>query len=138
MLQVTPTLLIPRSELIITFIRASGPGGQNVNKVSSAVQLRFNVWTSHSLADDVKNRLGKLAGKNLNQSGELIIVAKRYRVQDMNRVDAEKRLVSLIRKALVLPKKRRATHPTLASIKRRIESKVHKGEIKKLRNSIDE
>jgi ribosome-associated protein len=138
MLQVTPKLLIPRSELNITFIRASGPGGQNVNKVSSAVQLRFNIWASRSLADDVKSRLGKLAGKKLNQSGELIIEAKRYRVQEMNRVDAEKRLVSLIRKAIVQPKKRRASHPTLASTKRRIESKVHKGMVKKLRNSIDE
>jgi ribosome-associated protein len=138
MLRVIPKLLIPRSELKIIYIRASGPGGQNVNKVSSAVQLRFNIRASRSLADDVKSRLGKLAGNKMNQSGDLIIEAKRYRTREMNRADAEKRLVSLIRKALVQPKKRRASHPTLASTKRRIESKVHKGMVKKIRNSIDE
>jgi ribosome-associated protein len=138
MLQVTPSFFIPRNELTFSFIRASGPGGQNVNKVASAVQLRFNVRTSPSLADEVKVRLCKLAGNKMTRDGELVIEAKRYRVQERNRVDAEQRLVALIRKALTRPKRRRLTRPTAASQARRIESKKHKGEIKILRKSIND
>jgi ribosome-associated protein len=138
MLQVTPSFFIPRNELTFSFIRASGPGGQNVNKVASAVQLRFNVRTSPSLADEVKVRLCKLAGNKMTRDGELVIEAKRYRVQERNRVDAEQRLVALIRKALAKPKRRRLTRPTAASQARRIESKKHKGEIKILRKSIND
>lgn len=138
MLQVTPKLAIPRSELIINFIRASGPGGQNVNKVATAVQLRFNVRGSTSLSPEIKARLGKLAGKKMTVDGELIIEAKRFRLQEQNRFDAEQRLVSLVRKALVKPKRRAPTHPTQASQLRRIEGKKLKGKIKSLRKSLDD
>ena len=138
MLQITPALSIPRSELIFTFIRASGPGGQNVNKVATAVQLRFNVSSSPVLAEEIKTRLRKLAGKKITIGGELVIVAKRYRAQEMNRADAEQRLVALIRKALVPPKTRRPTHPTKASRIRRVETKKLRGKTKSLRKSIDD
>jgi ribosome-associated protein len=138
MLQVTPDLSIPRKELTISFIRASGPGGQNVNKVATAVQLRFNVAATPSLAEGIKWRLVQLAGNKMTQAGELVIVAKRYRDQEMNRTDAEMRLISLIRKALVDPKRRLTTHPTLASQVRRVEAKKLRGKTKSLRKLIDE
>jgi ribosome-associated protein len=138
MLQITASLFIPRRELIFNFVRASGPGGQNVNKVASAVQLRFNVRTSSALDDEVKGRLYKLAGSKLNQDGELVIEAKRYRAQELNRSDAEQRLVTLIQKALIKPKKRRPTQPTRASKIRRVESKKIKGKIKALRKFFEE
>lgn len=138
MLQITPALSIPRSELIFNFVRASGPGGQNVNKVATAVQLRFNVRSSPSLAEEVKARLRKLAGKKFTIAGELVIEAKRFRSQEMNRADAEQRLVALIRKALVPAKRRRPTHPTAASRERRVETKKLRGKTKGLRKSIDD
>jgi ribosome-associated protein len=88
MLQVTPKISIPRSELTINFVRASGPGGQNVNKVATAVQLRFNIRTTSSLSEEIKSRLGKLAGHKMTKDGELVIEAKRHRLQEKNRVDA--------------------------------------------------
>jgi ribosome-associated protein len=138
MLQITPALSIPRSELTFNFVRASGPGGQNVNKVATAVHLRFNVYSSPSLAEDVKARLRKLAGKKITVAGELVIEAKRYRAQEMNRVDAEHRLAALIRKALVPPKRRRPTHPTAASRERRVVTKKLRGKTKGLRKSLDD
>jgi ribosome-associated protein len=138
MLRVTPTLLIPQSELTIHFIRASGPGGQNVNKVATGVQLRFNVFTSPFLTQDVKARLAKLAGNKMTLDGELVIEAKRYRLQDHNRNDAEQRLITLIRKAIPEPKRRQKTRPTLASQSRRVETKKLTGKKKILRKSIDE
>lgn len=138
MLQITPALSIPRSELIFNFVRASGPGGQNVNKVATAVQLRFNVRSSPLLAEEVKARLRKLAGKKFTIAGELVIEAKRFRSQEMNRADAEQRLVALIRKALVPAKRRRPTHPTVASRERRVETKKLRGKTKGLRKSIDD
>jgi ribosome-associated protein len=138
MLQVTSTLSIPRREITIQFIRASGPGGQNVNKVATGVQLRFNIVTSSFLSQDVKERLIKLAGNKMTLGGEVVIEAKRHRLQDQNRSDAEQRLISLIRKAIPKPKKRRATVPTRTSQLRRVEVKKHKGKIKTLRKSIDE
>jgi ribosome-associated protein len=138
MLQITPALSIPRSELTFNFVRASGPGGQNVNKVATAVQLRFNVYSSPSLAEDVKARLGKLAGKKFKITGELLIEAKRFRAQEMNRADAEQRLAALIRKALIPPKRRRPTHPTAASRERRVVTKKLRGKTKGLRKSIDD
>lgn len=135
MLQITPFLSIPDSELTFDFIRASGPGGQNVNKVATAVQMRFDVRRSPSLTEDVKARLVKLAGAKMTGDGVLLIEAKRYRTQEQNRADAELRLAALIQKALVAPKRRRPTRPSLASQARRIESKKRRGEIKKSRGA---
>jgi ribosome-associated protein len=138
MLHITPTLSIPDDELTCTFIRASGPGGQNVNKVATAVQLRFDVLNSPSLIEEVKARLVKVAGNKMTQDGVLVIEAKRYRAQEQNRSDAELRLAALIQKALVRPKRRWSTRPTAASQARRIESKKRKGKIKRLRQSTSE
>jgi ribosome-associated protein len=138
MLQITSSLFIPRRDLIINFVRASGPGGQNVNKVATAVQLRYNVRTSTALDEEIKSRLCKLAGSKMTLDGELVIEAKRHRSQELNRSDAEQRLVGLIRKALIKPKRRRPTHPTLASQERRVTSKKLKGKTKALRKSLDD
>ena len=138
MLQITPTLSIPDDELTITFMRASGPGGQNVNKVASAVQLRFNVRNSPSLREDTKSRLVKLAGTRMTREGVLIIEAKRFRAQEQNRIDAELRLSSLIQIALIKPKRRVPTRPTAASQARRVETKKRKGKTKLLRQSTDD
>jgi len=135
MLQITPTLSIPDDELTCTFVRASGPGGQNVNKVATAVQLRFDVRNSPSLAEDVKARLVKLAGAKMTGEGVLLIEAKRYRAQEQNRADAELRLAVLIQKALVKPKKRQPTRPTMASQMRRVDSKKRRGAVKRIRQS---
>jgi ribosome-associated protein len=131
MIPVTPHLSIDESEITETFIRGSGPGGQNVNKVASAVQLRFDVLNSPSLPDDVKARLARLAGRRLTQDGVLIISAQRFRTQERNREDALSRLVELIRLATERPKPRRPTRPTLASKKRRLESKARRSEVKR-------
>jgi ribosome-associated protein len=131
MIPVTPHLSIDESEITETFIRGSGPGGQNVNKVASAVQLRFDVLNSPSLPDDVKARLARLAGRRLTQDGVLIISAQRFRTQERNREDALSRLVELIRLATERPKPRRPTRPTLASKKRRLESKAKRSEVKR-------
>ncbi|HEX7541800.1 MAG TPA: alternative ribosome rescue aminoacyl-tRNA hydrolase ArfB [Anaerolineales bacterium] len=135
MLQISPTLSIPDDELTFAFIRASGPGGQNVNKVATAVQLRFNVRYSSTLKEEVKARLVKLAGNKLTQDGVIVIEAKRYRSQEHNRTDAEQRLAELIQKALVRPKRRKPTRPTAASQARRVEKKKRKGNTKRLRQS---
>jgi len=135
MLQITPTLSIPDDELTCTFIRASGPGGQNVNKVATAVQLRFNVWNSPSLTEEVKARLAKLAGKKMTQDGVLVIEAKRYRSQEQNRSDAEQRLAVLIQKAQVKPKRRRPTKPSAGSQARRVHKKKLHGETKRQRRT---
>ena len=133
MIPVTPHLSIDESEITETFIRGSGPGGQNVNKVASAVQLRFDVLNSPSLPDDVKARLARLAGRRLTQDGVLVISAQRFRTQERNREDALSRLVELIRLATERPKPRRPTRPTLASKKRRLESKAKRSEVKRSR-----
>jgi ribosome-associated protein len=138
MLQVTPELSISSSELTINYIHGSGPGGQNVNKVATAVQLRFNVRGSTSLSPEIKDRLGKLAGKKMTKEGELVIEAKRFRLQERNRVDAEHRLITLVKNALVNPKCRRPTLPTQASQERRIGRKKLRGKIKSLRKFNDE
>lgn len=134
MLEITPSLQIDESNLRIDFVRASGPGGQNVNKVATAVQLRFDVRPS-SLPPDVKDRLMHVAGNRITSEGVLLIEAKRFRTQEQNRADAIQRFVELIRKALVKPKARKKTKPTHVSKEERLQEKKRRGEIKKLRQS---
>ncbi|BCB27957.1 aminoacyl-tRNA hydrolase [Sulfurimicrobium lacus] len=138
MIRITPQLAIDEREIGLQFIRASGPGGQNVNKVSSAVQLRFDVAHSPSLPEDVRTRLLRLAGSRLTTEGEVVIEAKRFRTQERNRQDAIARLVELIRRATEKPKPRVATRPTLASKKRRLESKKQRAETKRGRGAVSE
>ncbi len=130
---IAPGLAIDESEIAFAFLRASGPGGQNVNKVETAVQLRFDVRHSPSLDEYVRHRLEKLAGSRLTQDGVLILSAQRFRSQERNREDALERLRQLVIKAAVRPKRRVATRPTLASKKRRVDTKVKRGETKRLR-----
>ena len=137
MIEITPFLYIDERELTFEYIRASGPGGQNVNKVATAVQLRFDVRAS-SLPQDVKARLASLAGKRITGEGILVIEAKLFRTQEKNREDAILRLVELIRKAAVKPKKRTKTKPTIASREKRLKSKKARGETKRLRRSFSE
>ena len=136
MLQITPSLQIDERELQIDFTRASGPGGQNVNKVATAVQLRFDVSTS-SLPEEVQKRLIHLAGNRITSEGILLIEAKRYRTQEQNREDAIQRFIELVRKALVEPKARKRTKPSRASQEERLKEKKRRGEIKKIRQSKD-
>ena len=136
MIQITPTIAIDESEIQLEFIRASKPGGQKVNKVATAVQLRFDVANSPSLPDDVRERLVHLAGRRVTQDGVLIIRAERFRAQDRNREDAMDRLIELIRKAGEKPKRRRKTKPTLASKRRRVEGKRRRGETKRMRRPV--
>ena len=133
MLQITPTLTIDESEIQEAFVRASGPGGQNVNKVATAVQLRFDVAHSPSLPDEVRKRLARLAGRRLSSDGVLTIEARRYRTQARNRQDALDRLADLIRRAAEPPKPRVKTAPTRASVRRRLATKRHRSQIKELR-----
>ena len=125
---------IAASELTISFIRSSGPGGQNVNKVSTAAQLRFDLEGSPSLPGPVKTRARRLAGSRLTTEGVIVITADRFRTQSLNRDDAIERLMELLNDAAIPPKPRRATRPTLASKTRRLETKVKRGGVKKLRS----
>jgi ribosome-associated protein len=136
MIEITPSLQIDERELQIDFIRASGPGGQNVNKVATAVQLRFDVQAA-SLPEEVKARLMHLAGKRMTGEGVLMIEAKRFRTQEQNREDAIQRFVELVRKSLAKPKARKKTRPSAAAKEERLKEKKRKGEIKKLRQSKD-
>ena len=129
-LQVTPFIAIPDWEMTETFIRSSGPGGQNVNKVETAVQLRFHVLNSPSLPDDVKVRLIRLAGKRLTKDGELIIEAKRFRTQERNREDARARLAALIEKAANPPPPRKKTRVSQNQKRKRVENKRKRSEVK--------
>lgn len=133
MLQVTPTIIIDESELHEEFVRASGPGGQNVNKVASAVQLRFDVGASSALPEGVKRRLIQLAGNRVTKEGVLIIEAGQERSQLQNREHARAQLVELIQRATIKPKPRRKTRPTLASQRRRREQKQRRSQTKQLR-----
>ena len=137
MIEVTDTIALSENEFRVEFVQSSGPGGQNVNKVATAAQLRFDVRSSPSLPEEVKARLERLAGKRLTSEGVLIIDAHRYRTQEQNRVDAIDRLVELVRKAAEKPKARRRTKPTRASIQRRLETKRRRSEIKRLRQDKD-
>ena len=133
MIRITDRISIDEGELEESFIRASGPGGQNVNKLASAVQLRFDVRRSPSLSEDVRARLERLAGRRLTREGVLVITAQRHRTQERNRQDARERLIALIRNAATPPTPRRPTRPTRASRERRIESKKRRASIKGLR-----
>lgn len=133
MIEITPSLYIDEQELEFIFTRSAGPGGQNVNKVSTAVQLRFNVQDNSSLPAEVKQRLGKLAGKRITLDGRILIEARQYRSQEQNRKAALERLVRLIQKALEPPKPRRKTRPTLESKLKRLETKRRRSETKRLR-----
>jgi ribosome-associated protein len=134
MIEITPSLQIDERELQIDFIRASGPGGQNVNKVATAVQLRFDVHAS-SLPHDVKGRLIQYAGNRITNEGEILIEAKRFRTQEQNRDDAIQRFTELVRKSLIKPKVRKKTKPSQASKEERLKEKKRRGEIKKMRQS---
>lgn len=136
MLQITPTIRIEESELDERFVRASGPGGQNVNKVATAVELRFDVARSAVIDDEVRERLRAIAGTRLTAAGVLVIDARRHRTQAENRQDARDRLVALLRRAAVRPKRRRRTRPTTASVERRVASKRRRAEKKRGRGKI--
>jgi ribosome-associated protein len=135
-LEINPNLVIPDSDLSFAFIRASGPGGQNVNKVSSAVQLRFDMAGTTALSDAVKSRLRALAGRRVTDDGAILITARNQRSQDHNRREALERLADLISKALIVPKTRKATKPTRASKERRLEGKTRQQQTKKARRTV--
>lgn len=134
MIEIAPTLALPEEELSFSFIRASGPGGQNVNKVSTAVQLRFDARHSPSLDEDVRARLERLAGARATREGEIVITAARFRSQERNRADAIERLTALIVKALERPKKRRPTRPGAAAKAKLRQIKTHRSQLKSLRS----
>ena len=133
MIAITDTLGLDEGEISETFIRASGPGGQNVNKVASAVQLRFGVRQSPSLPQPVRERLERLGGNRVSQDGVLVITARRFRSQERNRADAQERLVTLIRRAATPPPRRRPTRPSAASRERRLEAKARRARLKQAR-----
>jgi ribosome-associated protein len=134
LIRVTHAIQIGEKEIEESFVRSSGPGGQNVNKLSTAVQLRFDVRQSPSLSDAVKERLIRLAGNRMTQEGVLVLLAQRHRTQERNRQDALERLIDLIRDAAKPPVPRRATKPTFGSRQRRLEGKSHRSAIKSLRS----
>ena len=136
MLRVTPSIVIEDAELEESFVRASGPGGQNVNKVATAVQLRFDAARSPAIDDDVLHRLRVFAGTRMTADGVLVIDARRHRTQAQNREDARERLADLIRQAASPPKRRRKTRPSAAARERRIESKARRGETKQRRKVV--
>lgn len=136
MIRITGTLAIEEKEIKEEFVRASGAGGQNVNKVASAVQLRFDAVNSPSLPEDMRRRLVRMAGKRLTDQGEIIIKAQRFRTQHRNRQDAMDRLTALIRRAAQKPKPRRRTRPSAASKAQRLADKRHQGEVKRRRRPV--
>jgi ribosome-associated protein len=135
-IDVTPHIVIPDGDISLSFVRGSGPGGQNVNKVASAVQLRFDLAGTTVLAEPVKARLRVLAGRRLTDEGAILIIARNHRTQEQNRREAGERLAELIRAALVPPKPRRATKPTRASRERRLDTKTRQQRTKGLRGKV--
>ena len=136
MIEITPTLALDESEVDISFVQASGPGGQNVNKVATAVQLRFDVAGSPSLPEDVRQRLIRLGGKRMTSEGVLVINARQFRTQERNRQDALERLVELIQQAAKQPRKRTKTQPSLGAKRRRLEQKRRRSQVKHLRRRV--
>ena len=136
MIDITPQIALDEGEIQVDFVRSSGPGGQNVNKVATAVQIRFDAASSPSLPDDVRRRLLHLAGNRVTGDGVIIIDARRYRTQERNRQDAIDRLVTLIQRAAQRPRVRRKTRPSAASKRRRLETKRRQSEKKRLRKSV--
>jgi ribosome-associated protein len=135
-IEVTPDILIPDSDVSLSFVRGSGPGGQNVNKVASAVQLRFDLAGTTALTDPVKARVRALAGRRLTDDGSILIIARNHRTQEQNRREAADRLADLIRRGLTPPKPRRPTKPTRASRERRLDSKNRQQRTKGLRRKV--
>ena len=135
-MRVTQTITIAESELRERFVRASGPGGQNVNKVASAVELRFDAARSLALTDEIRERLKALAGSRMTAEGVLVIDARRFRTQAENREDARERLAALVRQASIRPRRRRKTRPTSAAVERRIVTKRQRAETKARRGRV--
>jgi len=136
MIRITDSITLDDGEIAEQFVRSSGPGGQNVNKVATAVQLRFDVARSPNLPEPVRQRLKRLAGRRLTGDGVLIIDARRFRTRERNRHDALERLIALVQKAAIAPRPRKATRPTAASKRRRLEGKLQRGALKKGRRSV--
>ena len=137
MIYITDEISISENEIKEDFVRASGPGGQNVNKVATAVQLRFDVVNSPNLPEEIKNKLIKIAGKKMTYDGVLIIDSREHRTQNRNREEALNRLVDLIKKATEKPKNRIKTRPTRAAKEKRLQGKKHRGAVKTLRKNVD-
>ena len=136
MIRITQDITLREAELKLDFVRSSGPGGQNVNKVATAVQLRFDALRSNSLREEVRQRLIRIAGKRVNKEGVLLIDARRFRTQERNRQDAVERLIQWIRRAAEKPKKRIKTKPSAGSRERRLEGKRQRSETKRLRRAL--